>query len=50
VRHDENQAGELGISGVPSLLIDGKFMVVGAQGSDQLLSVLQRAWARRTAA
>ena len=50
VRHDENQAGELGIIGVPSLLIDGKFMVVGAQGSDQLLSVLQRAWARRTAA
>ena len=50
VRHDENQAGELGISGVPSLLIDGKFMVVGAQGSDHLLSVLQRAWARRTAA
>jgi len=47
VRGDEAAAEELGISGVPSFVVDGKFMVVGAQGSDHLLSVLRRAWARR---
>jgi predicted DsbA family dithiol-disulfide isomerase len=50
VRADEDDARELGISGVPSLLLDEKFMVVGAQGADQILDVLQRAWARRAAA
>jgi predicted DsbA family dithiol-disulfide isomerase len=50
VRSDEAQAQELGISGVPTMLVDGKFMVVGAQGSDQILDVLQRAWARRAVA
>ena len=49
VRADEQAATELGISGVPSLLIDEKFMVVGAQGADHILNVLLRAWARRTA-
>ena len=38
---------ELGITGVPSILIDGRFMVMGAQGADEILSVLERAWARR---
>jgi predicted DsbA family dithiol-disulfide isomerase len=47
VRDDEYTAHELGITGVPTLLFDGKFMVVGAQGSDQILDVLTRAWARR---
>jgi predicted DsbA family dithiol-disulfide isomerase len=47
VRADEADAQELAISGVPSMLIDGKFMVVGAQGADQILDVLERAWARR---
>jgi predicted DsbA family dithiol-disulfide isomerase len=47
VRDDEVQAHELGITGVPTLLLDEKFMVVGAQGSTQILDVLQRAWARR---
>jgi len=50
VRGDEHRAAELGITGVPSLLVDEKFMVVGAQGSDHLLEVLNRAWARRAAA
>jgi predicted DsbA family dithiol-disulfide isomerase len=50
VRADEDDARELGITGVPSLLLDEKFMVVGAQGADQILDVLQRAWARRAAA
>lgn len=47
VRADENQANELGITGVPTMLFDDKFMVVGAQGSEQILDVLTRAWARR---
>ena len=46
VRDDEMQAQDLGITGVPTLLLDGKFMVVGAQGSEQTLDVLTRAWAR----
>ena len=50
VRADEDDARELGITGVPSLLLDEKFMVVGAQCADQILDVLQRAWARRAAA
>ena len=47
VRADEAAAENLGISGVPSFLVDERFMVVGAQGADQLLSALRRAWARR---
>jgi protein disulfide-isomerase len=47
VREDEVLAQELGISGVPTILLDGKFMVVGAQGTAQMLDVLRRAWARR---
>ena len=47
VRRDEEEALELGITGVPSLLVDAKFMVVGAQGPDQILSVLERSWQRR---
>jgi predicted DsbA family dithiol-disulfide isomerase len=49
VRADENAALELGITGVPSFLMDSKFMVSGAQGTDEILGVLQRAWARRAA-
>jgi protein disulfide-isomerase len=49
VRSDENMALELGITGVPSLLVDEKFMIVGAQGSEHILDVLNRAWARRAA-
>jgi predicted DsbA family dithiol-disulfide isomerase len=49
VRADEAAAQELGITGVPCLLLDGKFMVVGAQGSHQILDVLRRAWSRRAA-
>lgn len=49
VRADEAYAQELGITGVPSLLVDSKFMVVGAQGTERILDVLRRAWARRAA-
>lgn len=47
VRDDELRAQELGISGVPSMLIDNRFMVVGAQGDQKILEGLERAWARR---
>jgi predicted DsbA family dithiol-disulfide isomerase len=47
VRDDESTAQELGITGVPTLLLDDRFMVVGAQGSERILDVLTRAWARR---
>ncbi|MGD0852747.1 MAG: DsbA family oxidoreductase [Acidimicrobiales bacterium] len=49
VRADEAAAQELGISGVPCFLLDSRFMVMGAQGKDQILDVLRRAWARRAA-
>jgi predicted DsbA family dithiol-disulfide isomerase len=49
VRHDERAAAELGISGVPALVVDEKFMIMGAQGDAQMLSVLERAWLRRSA-
>ena len=49
VRSDEAEARELSITGVPSMLMDSKFMVTGAQGSEQILDVLRRAWARRAA-
>ena len=49
VRFDEAAAQELDISGFPSLVVDSKFMVSGAQGTEQFLNVLQRAWARRAA-
>ena len=45
-----NEVGVVGVEELPSLLLDEKFMVVGAQGADQILDVLQRAWARRAAA
>ncbi|HVB50950.1 MAG TPA: DsbA family oxidoreductase [Acidimicrobiales bacterium] len=49
VRADETSANELGITGVPAILIDEKFMVLGAQGVDQMVDVLRRAWERRAA-
>jgi len=49
VRADEASANELGITGVPAILIDKKFMVLGAQGVDQMVDVLRRAWDRRAA-
>jgi predicted DsbA family dithiol-disulfide isomerase len=49
VRRDEQAAQDLGITGVPTLLLDGRFMVVGAQGAERMLDALERAWARRSA-
>jgi predicted DsbA family dithiol-disulfide isomerase len=44
VRADERRALELGISGVPFFVIDGRYGVSGAQSPDVLLDALQQAW------
>ena len=44
VRADEQQAQSLGISGVPFFVVDQKYGVSGAQPSELLLQVLDRAW------
>ncbi len=50
VRSDESDALELGLSGVPAFLIDGRFLVLGAQPIDHIVQTLERAWARRQVA
>jgi predicted DsbA family dithiol-disulfide isomerase len=46
VRADERAALELGVTGVPFFVVDGKFGIPGAQDAHTFLSVLRRAWAR----
>jgi predicted DsbA family dithiol-disulfide isomerase len=46
VRADEREALELGVTGVPFFVVDGKFGIPGAQDADSILSVLQRAWVK----
>ncbi len=41
---DQAEAQRLGLTGVPAFLFARKHAVVGAQSSDVLLKVLQRAW------
>jgi predicted DsbA family dithiol-disulfide isomerase len=48
VRADERQAAQYGITGVPFFVVDGKYGVSGAQPSDVLLQVLERAYAEST--
>jgi predicted DsbA family dithiol-disulfide isomerase len=47
VRADEREAGRLGVSGVPFFVFDGRYGVSGAQSSDVLLDVLERAWSEQ---
>jgi predicted DsbA family dithiol-disulfide isomerase len=47
VRADEQQARQLGISGVPFFAVDRTYGVSGAQPVEVLLQVLERAWAER---
>jgi predicted DsbA family dithiol-disulfide isomerase len=47
VRADEARAHELGISGVPCFVLDGRFAVSGAQAPEVLLSALHEAWSER---
>ena len=47
VRHDENLAARIGITGVPAFIFDGRVHVSGAQGVDALLDALRSAIAQR---
>ena len=47
VRDDEERAAQLGLRGVPALVLDSTFLVSGAQGADAFVDALHRAWARR---
>jgi predicted DsbA family dithiol-disulfide isomerase len=46
VRADESEAFEIGVTGVPFFVVDGKFGIPGAQDADTILNVLERAWAK----
>jgi predicted DsbA family dithiol-disulfide isomerase len=47
VRSDEAQARAYGISGVPFFVIDGRYGISGAQPSDAVLQILDKAWSER---
>jgi predicted DsbA family dithiol-disulfide isomerase len=44
VRHDEERAAALGITGVPFFVIDEAYGVSGAQGEEIILRALEQAW------
>jgi predicted DsbA family dithiol-disulfide isomerase len=44
VRHDELEARQLGITGVPFFVLDRAYGVSGAQPSELILGALQQAW------
>jgi predicted DsbA family dithiol-disulfide isomerase len=46
VRADERDALDLGVTGVPFFVVDGKFGIPGAQDADTILDVLERAWTK----
>jgi predicted DsbA family dithiol-disulfide isomerase len=48
VRADERTAGELGISAVPTFVVDRALGASGAQPPDSLLELLREGWARRS--
>jgi len=50
VREDERTAGELGISAVPTFVVDRKLGASGAQPPDALLDLLRQGWAKRSPA
>lgn len=50
VREDERTAGELGITAVPTFVVDRKLGASGAQPPDALLDLLRQGWARRSPA
>jgi len=47
VRADEAQARQLGISGVPFFVVDGKYGVSGAQPVEVFAQLLARVWSER---
>ncbi len=44
VRHDEDLAARIGITGVPAFIFDGRRHLGGAQGADALREVLDATW------
>jgi predicted DsbA family dithiol-disulfide isomerase len=50
VRDDERTAGELGISAVPTFVVDRSLGASGAQPPEQLLQLLKQGWANRSPA
>ncbi|MDX3613149.1 DsbA family oxidoreductase [Streptomyces europaeiscabiei] len=44
VQDEAHQARRLGATGAPFLVIDGRYAVPGAQGTDRLLRALRQAW------
>ena len=48
VRADERTAGELGISAVPTFVIDRQLGASGAQPPEALLDLLRQGWAKRS--
>jgi predicted DsbA family dithiol-disulfide isomerase len=44
VRHDEYQARQIGVRGVPYFVFDDKYAVSGAQPSELFLEVLDKVW------
>ena len=48
VRHDEAEAREIGVTGVPFFVLDRRYGLSGAQGPDVLQAALERAWSERT--
>lgn len=49
VHDDVNEALDRQITGVPAFLVDGKFMIPGAQDVETMTAILERARARRIA-
>jgi predicted DsbA family dithiol-disulfide isomerase len=49
-RDDERTAGELGISAVPTFVVDRKLGASGAQPPEALLDLLRQGWAKQSAA
>jgi predicted DsbA family dithiol-disulfide isomerase len=50
VRDDERTAGELGISAVPTFVLDRRLGTSGAQPPEALLELLRQGWAKRSPA
>jgi predicted DsbA family dithiol-disulfide isomerase len=46
VRSDEAAAFDLGVTGVPFFVVDGRFAIPGAQDAQTILAVLRRAWTK----
>jgi predicted DsbA family dithiol-disulfide isomerase len=50
VRLEEQTARELGVTGVPFFVLDGRYAISGAQPVELLATALRRAWSERRAA